>query len=155
MFSIKYFKDLSENQLEIIIKEHFNHWVKYNPLLQIENTSFKFNKLYCGVELPFGIALFCDDKLVGFCVLKKENLKKHLDISPWISDVMIFEKYRHKGYGRKLIEYAEKVLKNLGYKKIYVWTDQAPDFYKKLGFIYEKQVEKNEGGFGELYYKLI
>lgn len=28
-----------------------------------------------------------------------------------------------------------------------------PEFYKKLGFHYKQEVEKNEGGFGQLFYK--
>lgn len=60
-------------------------------------------------------------------------------------------KYRGKGYGRKLISEALKILKKLGYKKVYLWTDQAPLFYQKIGFQFVQIVEKNEGGYGELY----
>lgn len=116
---IKKFKDLNEAEMEFIINIHYNHWVKYNPKMKIE------------------------------------DLKKYPDIYPWLSDVMIIEKYRGQGYGKKLISIGEKTLKELGYKTIYVWTDQAPDFYKKLGFKYKQKVEKNEGGFGELFYKEI
>ena len=49
----------------------------------------------------------------------------------------------------------EEILKSLGYDKIYVWTDQAPDFYIKLGFTYLQEVEKNEGGYGKLFYKEV
>ena len=121
-----------------------------------ENTIYKFTKLYTTDELPFGIALIDDsDNIVGFCVFKIENLKKYPEIFPWLSDVMIFKKYRRKGYGKVLLQYGEKILKEYGYNTIYVWTDQAPDFYKKLGFIYKQEVEKNEGGFGQLFYKNI
>ena len=93
--------------------------------------------------------------MVGFCVFKIENLKKYPEIFPWLSDVMIFENYRGRGYGKLLLQYGEKILKELGYDTIYVWTDQAPDFYKKLGFTYKQEVEKNEGGYGQLFYKNI
>ncbi len=153
---IKKFKDLSSDELNYIIDIHFNHWIKYNPNMIKENTIYKFSKLYTTDELPFGIALLDDlDNIVGFCVFKIENLKKYPEIYPWLSDVMIIEKYRGKGYGKTLVQYGEKILKDLGYDIIYVWTDQAPDFYKKLGFTYKQEVEKNEGGFGQLFYKNI
>ena len=44
-----------------------------------------------------------------------------------------------------------ETLKKLGYKKVYLWTDQAPLFYQKIGFQFVQIVEKNEGGYGELY----
>ena len=153
---VKKFNQLTEAELNYIIDTHFNHWVKFNPKMIKENTIYKFTKLYTTDELPFGIALIDDsDNIVGFCVFKIENLKKYPEIFPWLSDVMIFEKYRGKGYGKVLLQYGEKILKEYGYNTIYVWTDQAPDFYKKLGFIYKQEVEKNEGGYGQLFYKNI
>ena len=150
---IKRFSELEEQQLNKIIDTHFNHWVKHNPKMIKEMTIYKFKELYTKNQLPFGIALFDDEEnMVGFCVFKIENLKKYPEFYPWLSDVMIFEQYRGKGYGRILIEKGKNILKNLGYNKIYVWTDQAPDFYKKLGFKYLQRVEKNEGGYGELFY---
>lgn len=35
-----------------------------------------------------------------------------------------------------------KKAKELGYNKVYLWTDQAPEFYKKIGYTYLQQVEK-------------
>lgn len=153
---IKKFKELTIDELNNIIDIHYNHWVKFNPKMIKENTIYKFTNLYTTDRLPFGIALIDDlDNIVGFCVFKIENLKKYPEIFPWLSDVMIFENYRGKGYGKVLLQYGEKILKEFGYNIIYVWTDQAPDFYKKLGFTYKQEVEKNEGGFGQLFYKNI
>lgn len=152
-FEVKRFKELDEKTLDKMIDIHFNHWVKFNPKMEKEQTIEKFKHLYTGDELPFGIAMFEDGNLVGFCTFKIKNLNKYPDIFPWLSDVMILPEYRGKGYGKKLIELGQTILKDKGYKKIYVWTDQAPDFYKKLGFKYKMQVEKNEGGFGELFEK--
>ena len=153
---IKKFSELTNSELNYIIDTHFNYWVKFNPKMVKENTIYKFTKLYTTDKLPFGITLFDDsNNMVGFCVFKIENLKKYPLIFPWISDVMIFENYRGKGYGKVLLQYGENILKELGYDIIYVWTDQAPDFYKKLGFTYKQDVEKNEGGYGQLFYKNI
>ncbi|MEG1704999.1 MAG: GNAT family N-acetyltransferase [Clostridia bacterium] len=65
----------------------------------------------------------------------------------------MFEEFRGKGYGKILINKAMKVLGSLKYKNVYIWTDQAPDFYKKIGFKFTQIIEKNEGGEGELYTK--
>lgn len=153
MIEIKKFNELTEQELNLIIDTHYNHWINYNPKMKKEDTIYKFSKIYTEDKLPFGIALLDNHNIVGFCVFKIENLKKYPDIYPWLSDVMILEKYRGNGYGKQLISYGEQLLKKYGYKTIYVWTDQAPDFYKKLGFNYKQEVEKNEGGYGQLFYK--
>lgn len=153
---IKKFKELTKDELNKIIDIHYNHWIKYNPKMEKEKTIYKFTKLYTKDKLPFGIALINNDNnIVGFCVFKIENLKKYPEFYPWLSDVMILKEYRGKGYGKMLLQYGENLLKELGYNIIYVWTDQAPNFYKKLGFSYKQEVEKNEGGTGQLFYKNI
>ena len=147
------FNELTDDQLDMIIDLHYNHWVKFNPKMRKEDTEYKFKELYTKDELPFGIVLINDENdIVGFCVFKIENLKKYPEIYPWFSDVMIIEKYRGQGYGKLLLQKGQEILKQLGYDKIYVWTDQAPQFYIKLGFTYLQEVEKNEGGYGKLFY---
>lgn len=153
LLEIKRFQELKENELKLIIDTHYNHWVKHNPKMVKEDTIEKFSKIYTKEELPFGIALLEDNHIVGFCVLKLECLKKYPEFSPWISDVMILEPFRGKGYGKKLVSFGEQILKEYGYETIYLWTDQAPEFYKKLDFQYRQEVEKNEGGFGQLFSK--
>ena len=54
-----------------------------------------------------------------------------------------------------MLQEIAKKAKELGYKKVYLWTDQTPEFYKKIGYTYLQQVEKNEGGYGELFYKEV
>lgn len=68
---------------------------------------------------------------------------------------MILEEYRHQGYGTEMLQEIVKKAKELGYNKVYLWIDQALEFYKKIGYTYLQQVEKNEGGYGELFYKEV
>lgn len=68
---------------------------------------------------------------------------------------MIFEKFRGKGYAKIILQFACEKFKDFGYDKVYVWTDQAPKFYKKLGWTYEGLITKNEGGQGYLFSKNV
>lgn len=148
---IKRFSELDKETLDKIINKHFNHWSQYSTKMQIDLTKEKFLGYASDDSIPFGIAMFDNDNLIGFLVFKETRLEKYPQYTPWISDVMIFDDYRGQGYGRKLIDEAKAVLKEMGFNKAYLWTDKAPDFYKKIGFKYEHIVEKNEGGEGELF----
>lgn len=68
---------------------------------------------------------------------------------------MIFEEFQGNGYARIMLNYAYEKFQSLGYDKIYVWTDQVPEFYKKLGWNFEGKITKNEGGEGLLFSKKI
>lgn len=156
MVKLVKFKDITKKELEIIINKHYTHWKQFNPALDWNETVDKFKNQFTKDEgIPIGYACYNDDILVGFCALRKENLKKYPEIYPWISSVMIFEEYRHQGYGTKMLQEIANKAKELGYNKVYLWTDQAPEFYKKIGYTYLQQVEKNEGGYGELFYKEV
>lgn len=148
---IKKFSELDKDTLYKIINKHFDHWSQYSSRMQFPLTEEKFLGYASDNNIPFGIAMFKGTSLIGFLVFKEICLEKYPQYTPWISDVMIFDDYRGQGYGRKLIEEAKKVLKELGFDKAYLWTDKAPDFYKKIGFKYEHVVEKNEGGEGDLF----
>lgn len=157
MLKLERFSNISEEDLNEIIKIHFNHWSQYTKFMDLERTTHKFKNIYTdNGTLPLGFTLYDNNRLIGFVVLKKDNLTKYPDITPWIDDVMILKEYRNKGYGRKMINLLLEEMKKLGYQEAYLWTDKTPDFYKKIGFEFKMMVEKNNNeGQGELYYKKI
>lgn len=56
-----------------------------------------------------------------------------------IGDLIIHKACRKCGYGSKLVSAVEEAFQNAGYDKITLTTFgfQAPEFYKKLGYIVE------------------
>lgn len=151
--TVKKFCELTEQELDKIIDKHFSHWSQYSKLMTLKDTTYKFKEIYAkNIVIPYGIALFDKDEIIGFCILKFEDLKFYPEYNPWISDVMIFDQYRGKRNGIKLINAAKEELNKLKYTKAYLWTDKAPVFYEKQGFKYIKDVLKNDkSGYGRLY----
>lgn len=150
---IKMFCDLDKKTLENIATLHFNQWSKMNPKLELKTKIKEFTDEYAQYNdrIPCGFAVFEGTSLVGFCRLRIVNLTKYLHIYPWISSILILDQYKGKGYGSILVDKAKELIKAFGYPTAYVWTDQAPEFYKKLGFTFVQKVEKNDGGIAELY----
>ena len=72
-----------------------------------------------------------------------------------IKNIATMPENQGKGYAKAMITFACEKFKIFGYDKIYVWTDQAPEFYKKLGWTFERMVTKNEGGEAFLFSKNI
>lgn len=152
----KRFSELNEAELNKIINKHYSHWVQFSPTMDFNATKDKFQNIYAKDDnIPFGIAMFKNEELIGFLVFKYNCLEKYPQYTPWISDVMIFDEFRNQGFGTKMVNEALTILKELGYTKAYLWTDKAPIFYEKIGFTYKGEIEKNEGGTGRLYSKEI
>lgn len=78
----------------------------------------------------FHIGAFLSGSLVGVLVLTPLN-----NIEIKMRQVAIYESFRGKGIGTKLVVYAEEFAKNLGYKKIILNSRKtALEFYEKLGY---------------------
>ena len=150
-----HFSELPKADMDKIVNSFYNQWVRFNPSLDKDLTERKFRQSYCQKSLPYGFALYDGLNLVGFCVLKVHNVDSRHELTPWISDVMVLEPLRRKGYGKAIIDEAIRRLKIHGYKKVYVWTDQASMFYHKLGFTYMGTATKSGVGEVELFYKDI
>lgn len=60
-----------------------------------------------------------------------------------IEEIVIYEIRQRKGYGKKLMEYAENYLKNLGVKSLMLWGRKdanAYNFHLKNGFIEDENM---------------
>lgn len=59
------------------------------------------------------------------------------DNIPFMNMIYFLEEYRKVGLGRKLVEYWENEMKNIGYKNVLTSTqsnEEAQHFYRKIGY---------------------
>ena len=90
-----------------------------------------------GVELNYDEFCFVaedeDGQLLGAITGRAYYNEVH------IGDLIIGKEHRKSGIGRKLVEEVENTYKGKGYEKITLTTFgfQAPEFYKKLGYVTE------------------
>ena len=85
-----------------------------------------------------------NNKIVGACWTRIMNDYGHIDDNTPSFAISLYEEYRGKGIGTKLMETMLKLLKDKGYKKasLAVQKDNyAVKMYKKVGF---KIIDENE-----------
>lgn len=58
------------------------------------------------------------------------------DLKPWIGDLLVDKQYQKRGIGRMLINAAIKKSKQLGFKKLYLFTFDpvVSEYYQHLGW---------------------
>ncbi len=124
MINIEYKEDLEE--LSDIIEIEFNKYANKNGIICNYNS--------------FAFVAKENDKIVGVITGHSYYNEVH------ISDLIIYEKYRNKHIGSKLLETVEKYHKDKGFENINLTTYafQAPQFYKKYGFEIEFVRESKE-----------
>ena len=128
--------DFVENFSWIEVKEHMLSVVK----------NWKFEKW----ETPFIATI--DNKIVGMATIMKSDYYPLPDIYPWISCIFVTEKYRGNRISEKLIDFANKFAKEIGFKRTYIPTDII-GLYEKYGYYYLKDIVNYGNGVDRLYVK--
>ncbi|MDR2396524.1 MAG: GNAT family N-acetyltransferase [Puniceicoccales bacterium] len=79
---------------------------------------------------------FRNHKLVGTASLTEKDIPNNEIFSPCLSNLFVMEQCRRQKIGENLIGYAKLQAKNLGFKKIYLYTTDATvhRWYQKLNW---------------------
>lgn len=76
------------------------------------------------------IAAFEDDQMLGCCMLVQEN-----DETVRLRQMAVMNDLQGKGIGRALMQFAENLARDRGYKKISMHARKnAAGFYEKMGY---------------------
>ncbi|MGN0457452.1 MAG: GNAT family N-acetyltransferase [Eubacterium sp.] len=93
----------------------------------------------------------CNDKIIGACWTRIVNDYGHIDDKTPSFAISLYEEYRGKGIGTKLMKTMIKLLNERGYKQVSLSVQKenyAVKMYKKIGF---KIVDENEQEYIMLY----
>ena len=84
----------------------------------------------------FPITFICiiDNECIGTVSVYENDFKERPQYSPWLASLYVKPKYRHKKIGQQLIAYLISYLKKLNYAEIYLKTENASEYYKKIGW---------------------
>jgi GNAT superfamily N-acetyltransferase len=99
-----------------------------------EIESLTYDELGHPNETTSFVAL-CDEIPVGFCTFQlKEEFRP--DLGPWLADVVVAPKHQKQGIGKMLVDVAVLKAKELGFKKLYLFTfdPTIPEYYQRLGW---------------------
>lgn len=133
MLNIEYKENLEEEFYKIIDDEFNKFAVK--------------NEVVCNYK-PFSFIAKEDEKFVGIITGNSYYKEVH------ISDLIILDEYRNNHIGSKLVQTVEDYFKEKGFENINLTTYgfQAPEFYKKCGFVVEFIRKNKENSKLDKYY---
>lgn len=118
--------------------------VKEHTVRVLENWEFE------EWETPF--VAIVNGKIVGMVTVMKTDYYPLPEIFPWISTLFVSEAYRGNRISEKLIEFANKYAKEIGFDKTYIPTEHI-GLYEKYGYRYVKDIVNYGNGIDRLYVK--
>ena len=119
----KYFNEV----LDLVYKEwgnnNFDFWHSWMNNSMFEN------------DIPMTFLVFCDNEFVGTFSLWRCDLQSRQDLFPWLGGIVVKEDWRRKGIGLFMQMKAKEILKILGYRRAYLFTEMT-GYYEKTGWCF-------------------
>lgn len=73
-----------------------------------------------------------------------------------ISNLLVFEKWRHLGIGSKLLQFAEDRCEKLGFSTAQLWcSEELAGFYERAGWLKQDLIEIDKDKWVQIFIKLI
>jgi len=95
-------------------------------------------------ELPIRLVALVDGVCVGTISIVYNDLECR-NYTPWLASLYVDEQFRNQGIAVQLIDSVKGIAVQLGYKELFLRTEHASDYYRRLGWQF---VETCEDEFG-------
>ncbi len=103
-------------------------------------------------NLPQFFVMLKHDKIVGCCGLIVNDFISRHDLYPWLCGLYVEESERGQKLGNKLLMFAEKEAKRVGYETLCLTTEHT-SYYERYGWEYIGDGVEPSGDLTRIYRK--
>jgi predicted N-acetyltransferase YhbS len=105
-------------------------------------------------NLPQFFVLLKGDTIIGCCGLIMNDFVSRQDLYPWLCGLYVEKKERGRGWGGRLLEFAEKEAHRAGYDTLYLTTGHTA-YYERYDWEYVVNGYEPNGDATRIYRKII
>ncbi len=84
--------------------------------------------------IPLAIVAVDDRRIVGTGFLKTYDMDTRIELTPWLAGIYVEPTQRRRGVGTMIVSSLEGIAKNLGIRRLYLYTPRSGIFYTRLGW---------------------
>jgi GNAT superfamily N-acetyltransferase len=128
------FEELELEDLDILIDKYIIYYNDEGGKWTYDLAKRRLEQIFL-TPCFYGIGLYSESELVGFAVgwfKEFDNLELF-----YLEEILVFKEYQNKGFGTKILQELESLVKKKGAQKIDLSTTYEDDhqrFYSRLGF---------------------
>ena len=112
--------------------------------MSLEHLVMKFRGMHAD-RIPLTLIALEDGECIGTVSLFSSDLASRRDLSPWLAALYVPREKRGMGTGRSLVAACVEKAAELGHESLFLRTEHAAGFYRKLGWEHYSD-ENAEGG---------
>ena len=117
--------DVALDVYDTFIKDSINDTTYAQVLLAFYNCNEN--------KLPVRMVAIVDNKCAGSVSLVENDLSCR-NYTPWLASLYVDKDYRNQKIGERLIERVQTITTDLGYKELFLRTEHASGYYRKLNW---------------------
>lgn len=141
VYRLKDCAEQTNDYLDQLAVWHHQEWLHLNPGGSLDNRLARYKDSLRTKKLP-EILVACENKkLLGSVTLDKQDMDSRPFLTPWLASLYVTPQCRRQGVGSKLVQYCIDYAKQLGYKNLYLFTEDQTPFYQQRGFHFVETVE--------------
>ncbi|MGL5390899.1 MAG: GNAT family N-acetyltransferase [Shewanella sp.] len=129
--------DLQSAPHYIALLAHWHHqeWAHLGPADgTVDSLSAQMTEYLTDAPIPKMFVSEHQGQVTGSSSLIAADMDTRTDLTPWLANVYVNAAYRNQGLGKLLVNAVIDHAKNLGLKKIYLFTADRADFYRAQGW---------------------
>lgn len=133
------------------------NWIYSEFVLEAEKSSKKLEDIiehFKNTNLtifPITFIAIINNECVGTISIFENDLKNQNELTPWLASLYVSPVYRGQGIGEKLISKVQEVVKDRGFKILYLRTEHTSHYYRRLGWEYVYQTYDEKGQETEVF----
>jgi len=112
-------------------------WEEWQHLIPHEDVS-SFTEAFRERLRPSGIGAtvvaFWDETLAGVASLLADDLPIRPELTPWLAEVYVPPRFRHRGIGRRLVLRIMEEARAIPVPRLYLYTPDRETFYARMGW---------------------
>lgn len=128
------FKELELEDLDILIDKYIIYYNDEGGKWTYDIAKRRLEQIFLTPDF-YGIGLYSESELVGFAVGWFKDFD-NLELF-YLEEILVFKEYQNKGFGTKVLQEVESLVKKKGAQKIDLSTTYEDDhqrFYSRFGF---------------------
>ncbi|MDB5047352.1 MAG: family N-acetyltransferase [Fibrobacteres bacterium] len=134
---VKYF----QNWIPIIAKWIYEEWSYAFPLRTLQDIQKTLFGRMNENEMPITLIAHDERGVLGTASLKASDMEILPELTPWLSSVFVHPDHRGEGVATALVGEIEKIARQQGYTKLYVFNPITQGVFEKLGWSVLQTVE--------------
>jgi len=122
------------HHIPTLAKWHHAEWAHLNPGGTLENRIERMQGYLSKELVPSTFIYKHEGQLAGSAAIIQSDMDTRPELTPWLASVYVAPEFRRQGIGSKLVEHVMRQAKAACIAKLYLFTPDQADFYKKLGW---------------------